>query len=135
MHVRNGMSTIVLTVGPAHTLREVAGRMAERHVGAAIVLDPDGQGHAILTERDVLESVARGQDPDEERAGDHLSADLVCAAPDWSLERAGAEMVQGGFRHLIVVENGEPVGVLSMRDIVRCWTEAARSAPAGQSAG
>ena len=123
MRVREGMSTRMVTVGPGHTLREAAARMAERRVGAAVVLDPEGEGHAILTERDVLVSVARGEDPDAERVADHLSAELVSAAPDWSLEQAAASMVHGGFRHLVVVEGAEPVGVLSMRDIVRCWTE------------
>jgi CBS domain-containing protein len=123
MRVRDGMSRLVLTIGPDHTLRDAAARMTERNVGAAVVLDPEGQGHAILTERDVLQSVGRGEDPSQERAADHLTADLVCATPDWSLPQAAAAMVQGGFRHLIVVEGGEPVGILSMRDIVRCWTE------------
>ncbi|MBT1655021.1 CBS domain-containing protein, partial [Klebsiella pneumoniae] len=49
--------------------------------------------------------------------------DIVVAAPDWSLEQAATEMVSRGFRHLVVVDGGELVGVLSMRDIVRCWTE------------
>jgi CBS domain-containing protein len=124
MRVSEGMSTSVLTVGPGHTLREVAARMIGRNVGAAVVVDPEGEGYAILTERDVLRSVGEGEDPDTELAADHLSADLVCAAPDWSLERAADEMVHGGFRHMIVVEGGEPVGILSMRDIVRVWTEA-----------
>ena len=52
---------------------------------------------------------------------EHLSSDLTFAAPDWSLERAAEAMVRGGFRHLVVVEGGEMIGVLSMRDIVRCW--------------
>jgi CBS domain-containing protein len=123
MRVSEGMTTVVLTVGPGHTLREVAAKMTARNVGAAVVVDPDGEGYAILTERDVLNSVGRGEDPETERAAEHLSADLVCAAPDWSLERAAVEMVQGGFRHMVVVDGGEPVGVLSMRDIVRVWTE------------
>ena len=123
MRVREGMSTLMVTVGPGHTLHEAAARMAERGVGAAVVLDPEGEGHAILTQRDVLAAVAQGQDPDAERVADHLSADLVCAAPDWSLERAAESMLHGGFRHLVVVEGAEPVGILSMRDIVRCWTE------------
>lgn len=122
MQVRDGMSETVLTVGPAHTLRDAARQMSERNVGAAIVLDPDAQGPGIITERDLLDSMGSGQDLDSERVGDHLSARLTFAAPDWSLERAAEAMVRGGFRHLVVVENGETVGVLSMRDIVRCWT-------------
>ena len=123
MQVREGMSSVVLTIGPDHSIREAARQMAKRGVGAAVVIDPDEQGPGILTERDVLEAVGQGQSPDTERVCDHLSAHLVFAAPDWSLERAAAEMVRGGFRHLVVVDGGETVGVLSMRDIVRCWTD------------
>ena len=123
MQVRDGMSDVVLTIGPGHTLRQAARLMAERKVGAAVVVDPDGEGPGILTERDILESVAQGQNPDEERASDHLTAELDIAAPNWSLEDASVAMIQGGFRHLIVVEGGDIAGVVSMRDIVRCWTE------------
>jgi CBS domain-containing protein len=122
MQVSEGMSSVVLEVGPGHTLREAARRMADRGVGAAVVVDPDAQGPGIITERDLLLSIGRGEDPDEECVSDHLSAHLTFAAPDWSLERAAGAMVRGGFRHLVVVDGGETVGVLSMRDIVRCWT-------------
>ena len=122
MQVREGMSEVVLTVGPGHTIRDAAQQMARRGVGAAVVIDPDEHGPGILTERDVLEAVGQGQSPDTERVSDHLSQHLVFAAPDWPLERAAEEMVKGGFRHLVVVDGGETVGVLSMRDIVRCWT-------------
>ena len=54
---------------------------------------------------------------------DHLSANLTFAEPDWSLERAAEAMVKGGFRHLVVVDGGELTGILSMRDIVRCWVQ------------
>lgn len=122
MQVRDGMSTVVLTVGPGHTLREAARLMAERKVGAAVVMDPEQAGPGILTERDLLNAVGRGQDPDVERVGDHLTSSVVFAAPDWSLEDAAAAMVRGGFRHLIVTDAGEVAGVLSVRDVVRCWT-------------
>ncbi len=59
--VRDGMSTVVLTIGPGHTLREAARQMAERGVGAAVVVDPDGPGVGIVTERDIMESVGRGR--------------------------------------------------------------------------
>ena len=123
MRVRDGMSEAVLSVGPEHTLREAARLMSGRRVGAAVVLDPDGQGPGIITERDVLDAIGGGQDPDAERVRDHLTADVVYAAPDWSLEEAAVAMVRGRFRHLIVTEGGEIAGILSVRDIVRCWTD------------
>lgn len=123
MQVRDGMSTVVLTVGPGHSLRAAAKLMAQRKVGAAVVIDPDQPGAGIVTERDILDSIGRGQDVDVEVVGDHLTPDIVFAAPDWSLEEAAVAMVQGSFRHLIVTDDGEMVGVLSVRDIVRCWTD------------
>src|SRR5690348_6874848 len=122
MQVRDGMSSVVLTVNPGHSLREAACLMAERRVGAAVVIDPEQPGPGIVTERDLLQSIAAGEDPGDERVADHLSSDLTFAAPDWSLERAAEAMVRGGFRHLVVVDGAEMVGILSMRDIVRCWT-------------
>jgi signal-transduction protein with cAMP-binding, CBS, and nucleotidyltransferase domain len=123
MRVREGMSEVVLTVGPGHSVREAARLMADRKVGAAVVLDPDAPGPGIITERDVLECVGAGQNPDQELVADHLTGDLVFAAPDWSLEDAAAAMIRGGFRHLVVVEDAQIVGLLSMRDVVRCWTQ------------
>lgn len=135
MEVREGMSQVVLTVGPDHTLREAARHMAKRGVGAAVVIDPEEPGPGILTERDLLNSLGAGQNPDDERVHDHLSPNLVFAAPDWSLERAAGEMVRGGFRHLVVVDGGETVGILSMRDIVRVWTDDGATCDVPEGAG
>jgi CBS domain-containing protein len=123
MRVREGMSENVLTIGPRHTLRDAADAMCRRNVGAAVVLDPEAQGPGVITERDILRVVGSGEDPERELVVDHLTSDLTFASPDWSLERAAAAMVRGGFRHLVVVDRGELAGVLSMRDIVRCWTQ------------
>jgi signal-transduction protein with cAMP-binding, CBS, and nucleotidyltransferase domain len=122
MQVRQGMSEVVLTVGPGHTLRAAAAAMSRREVGAAVVLDPEAPGPGVITERDILGSVGAGEDPDQELVSDHLTAQLTFAAPDWSLEEAAVAMIRGRFRHLIVVQHGEVLGMLSMRDIVRCWT-------------
>jgi CBS domain-containing protein len=122
MEVREGMSSVVLTIGPGHTLREAARRMTERGVGAAIVPDDEGPGPRIVSERDILNSLGRDEDPDTERVGDHVGDTVIAAAPDWSLERAAIEMARRHIRHLVVVDGGELVGVLSMRDIVRVWT-------------
>jgi CBS domain-containing protein len=134
MNVRDGMSNMVLTIGPTHSLRDAARMMSARGVGAAVVIDPDHAGVGILTERDILDSVGAGQDPDAELAAHHCTSDLVFAVPAWTLEKAAAAMVRGGFRHLVVVEGAEVTGLLSMRDIVRCWSGAAIPAQGGVAA-
>jgi CBS domain-containing protein len=122
MFVRDGMSEVVLTVGPGHTLREAARMMAEKGTGAALVSDDETPVPRIVTERDVLLSLGAGEDPDVERVGEHMSDSVIAASPDWSLERAAAEMSRRGIRHLVVYDGPDLVGVLSMRDIVRVWT-------------
>jgi CBS domain-containing protein len=124
MEVREGMSSVVLTIGPGHSLREAARLMTERGVGAAVVIDEEAPGPRVVSERDILNSLGQGEDPDAEKVADHMSDSVISAAPDWSLERAAVEMSRRHIRHLVVVERGELVGVLSMRDIVRCWTAA-----------
>ncbi|HZE39783.1 MAG TPA: CBS domain-containing protein [Stackebrandtia sp.] len=124
------MTTTILSIGPAHTLRQAAALMSARRVGAAVVVDPDASGHGILTERDIMDSLGSGLDPDVERVAAHLTRDLVFADPGWTLQEAAAAMVRGGFRHLIVMEHGEVCGVLSVRDVVRVWTKVTGHAPA-----
>ena len=133
MNVRDGMTHMVLTVGPAHTLREASRQMSARHVGAAVVTDPEHAGIGILTERDILDSIGAGQDPDTELVADHRTDDVVFASPAWTLEQAAAAMVRGNFRHLVVIEDDEVIGLLSMRDIVRCWSGAATGAAASRA--
>ena len=96
--------------------------MTEKNTGAAIVHDEESPAPQIITERDILNSIGSGEDPDTEVVSDHMSDSVIAAAPDWSLERASSEMSRRGIRHLVVYENGELVGMLSMRDIVRVWT-------------
>jgi CBS domain-containing protein len=127
MNVRDGMTKVVLSVGPAHTLREAAQKMSRHRVGAAVVVDPSHPGIGILTERDILDSIGAGQDPDTELVADHRTSDVVFASPDWTLDQAAAAMTNGNFRHLIVLDGQDVAGLLSMRDIVRCWA----GAPAG----
>ena len=57
------------------------------------------------------------------------------ASPEWSLEQAAVAMVRGGFRHLVVVDAGQTAGILSVRDIVRCWTDDGASCDIPQSPG
>ena len=121
--VASAMSTEVLSVGPGHTLRQVAAIMASAKVGSAVVHDTDGAGVGIITERDILRSVAANQDLDAETAGDHQTSEVVFAAPTWTLLEAADAMKRGGFRHLVVLDNGEVAGIISVRDIVKVWAQ------------
>jgi len=123
MYVRDAMTKPVLLVGPEHTVRQVAQLMTARRVGSAIVVDPDSAGVGILTERDILYAIGRGLDPDVERVTNHLTWDVVYAGPKWTLDEAAAAMLRGGFRHLVVMDDDEVLGVISVRDIIRVWSE------------
>jgi CBS domain-containing protein len=126
MLVRDAMSTMVLTIGPTHTLRQAAQLMSARRIGAAVVLDRDTSGLGIITERDILNAVGAGLNPDTVTASTHTTTDVVFAAPSWTLEEAAEAMTHGGFRHLIVLDDHGPVGVVSVRDIIRCWAPTRR---------
>ncbi len=123
MLVRDAMTTTILEVGPAHTLRQAASQMAARKVGSAVVHDPDGNGHAIITERDVLLAVAQGLDLDAVHVGDHVGSSVVYASPEWSLDDAADAMARGRFRHLMVVDGADVVGVVSVRDVIHAWAQ------------
>jgi CBS domain-containing protein len=122
MQVREAMSMVLLNVGPAHTIRQTAQLMSARRVGSAVVHDPDGAGVGIITERDILNAIGNGLDPDVEKAATHITWDVVYAGPTWTLEDAAAAMVRGGFRHLVVMEGDEVLGIISVRDILRVWS-------------
>jgi CBS domain-containing protein len=130
MQVRDAMSKTVLVVGPDHTLRQAAQLMSSRRIGSAVVIDPDGAGTGILTERDILNAVGAGLDPDAERSASHITWDVVYAGPSWTLEEAAAAMVRGGFRHLVVLEGDDVLGIISVRDILRVWSSHAANSPA-----
>jgi CBS domain-containing protein len=133
MHVREAMSKAVLIVGPQHTLRQTAQLMAARRVGSAVVVDPEGSGVGIITERDVLNAIGANLNPDNERAAAHITWDVVYAGPNWTIEEAASAMVRGGFRHLVVLDGDEVLGIISVRDIVRVWSQAGTTASAGSA--
>jgi CBS domain-containing protein len=111
------MSRNLLAVEPTTSISEAAERMTERGVGAAVVLTGDTLS-GILTERDVLRAVATG--PVE---GTHVAAwmtrDPETVEPSDTIGQAAAIMIHGGFRHLPVCDGGKPVGIVSIRDLMR----------------
>jgi CBS domain-containing protein len=131
MNVRDAMTEHVLTITPGRTLREAARFMTEHNVGVVVIIDPEEPGPGIVTERDVVRSLGAGQDPDNELVRDHLTANATFADGDWDLEDAADAMARGGFRHLVVVEEGELAGIISMRDLIQVW----RPGGAGRRSG
>jgi CBS domain-containing protein len=122
--VQDAMSENVLTLTPGRTLREAAEFMVKHNVGAAVILDPEQPGPGIVTERDLVRALGAGLDPDTEQVKDHLTATAVYADGDWDLEKAADAMADGGFRHLVVVSNGDVAGIISMRDLIHVWRPA-----------
>jgi CBS domain-containing protein len=119
--VREAMTEDVFTIPPNLSLREAAEFMVNHKVGAAVIMDPEQPGPGIVTERDIVRSLGSGEDPDKELICDHLTANATFADADWSLEEAADAMARGGFRHLVVINDGELVGIISMRDIIHVW--------------
>jgi CBS domain-containing protein len=115
--VRDVMSTSLLTVEATMTLEEAAAQMHARRVGAALVLNGERLS-GILTERDVLRAVATGG-VGGTRVGAWMTHDPETIEPDDSTGHAAAVMIHGGFRHLPVLEGGRPVGIVSIRDLMR----------------
>jgi CBS domain-containing protein len=115
--VSNHMATDLLTVEPDVRLAEAARRMARRGVGAVLVLEGERLA-GILTERDLLKAVAAGF-TDEARVSEWMTRQPETVEPDESTDQAASLMIHGGFRHLPVVEGGHPIGILSIRDLMR----------------
>ena len=119
--VRDAMTEEVLTITPERSLRDAARFMTDHKVGAAVIMDPEAQGPGIITERDLVRSLGAGENPDKELVKDHLTAHATFADAEWSLIEAADAMARGGFRHLVVVSDGEVSGIISMRDIIHVW--------------
>ena len=115
--VRDVMSTTLLTVEATATLAEAAEQMDQRRVGAALVLNGEHLS-GILTERDILHAVATGQ-VEGTKVGAWMTHDPETIGPNERPGDAAAIMLRGGFRHLPVLDDDKPVGILSIRDLMR----------------
>jgi CBS domain-containing protein len=117
------ISRRVVAVGPEHSLAEAARRMSSAKTGSAVVSIEDGRP-GIITERDLMRAVADGADLEGTRVEDYMTSEAMTASPSWTVREAGRAMLDGGFRHLIVLQdNGSVGGVLSIRDLARTLLE------------
>jgi signal-transduction protein with cAMP-binding, CBS, and nucleotidyltransferase domain len=117
MQVRNLMRSPVVSVDPGQSLQRAAQVMREHGIGS-VVVEQEGQVVGILTERDVMHAAAQLGDVGQAPVGDHMTAPVVTASPNWDVTVAAAEMHDRRIRHLVVLEQGGALGVLSVRDVM-----------------
>ena len=113
----------LLTVDPSASLRRAAKVMTERGVGCAVVIENEKVA-GIITERDILRAIAADQIMDDTQVHEVMTRDVVSGAPGWDILRAAKAMTEGGFRHLLVMEMDDPVGIVSLRDLLDSMSEA-----------
>ncbi len=107
----------ILTAPASTTIAAVAGQMKKAMVGAVMVTGDGGRLTGIFTERDALFRVlAEGRDPKTTRIAEVMTANPKTISPDSPFGHALLMMYDGGFRHVPVVENGKPIGMVSARD-------------------
>jgi CBS domain-containing protein len=112
----------LVTVEPPSTLHRAAHAMTDRGVGAAVVVERE-QVVGIITERDVLRAVAAGKDVEATTVEDVMTRGVVSGAPGWDIVKAVKTMADRGFRHLLVMEMDEPVGIVSLRDLMMAMVD------------
>lgn len=119
MEIGSLASKRVVSVGPDHKLVDAALRMNENKIGS-VVVNVEGANPGIITERDLLRSMAEGADPASTLVEDYMTPIAITASAGWDVQEAAKRMFDGGFRHLIVLdEQGEPSGILSLRDLLQ----------------
>lgn len=107
----------LVTVEPVASLRKASQLMTDRGVGCAVVMESEKIA-GIITERDILHSVAASKDLDSTTVSDVMTRDVVTGTPGWDVAKAVRTMVDGGFRHLLICEMDDPIGIVSLRDLM-----------------
>ncbi|HJW35739.1 MAG TPA: CBS domain-containing protein [Actinomycetes bacterium] len=120
MQVRNLMKQPVVTVSADQSVRQAARRMHEHVIGSVVVTDGDRLA-GILTERDVLHAVAEDRDLDQTSSAELMTSELVTAGPNWDVVVAASVMTSNRIRHLVVKNNEQLLGVLSLRDVLSVY--------------
>jgi CBS domain-containing protein len=131
--VRSLVKRPPVVVHPESTLRAVAEILSEESIGAVVVRGsrppgaPGSHAEGVVSERDIVQALADGLDPDTTRAEDVMTMDLASAAPNETVLTVAARMLDNEIRHLPVTEDGVVVGVVSERDALRIFVDQRRT--------
>ncbi|MEA2453059.1 MAG: hypothetical protein QOG04_1769 [Actinomycetota bacterium] len=112
----------LLTIEPKSSLRRAAQVMSERGVGCAVAIENEKVA-GIITERDLLHAIAREQNIDDTAVADVMTREVVSGESGWDLLKAIKTMTDGGFRHLLVMDMDDPIGIVSLRDLMDSMAE------------
>jgi CBS domain-containing protein len=123
MHVRGvleGKGSDVATISPEQTLSSAATELANRKIGALVVVGPDGTVVGILSERDIVTAVgSTGASVLERPLSEVMTADVITCSPTATMEELMQAMPEQRIRHLPVVDHGALVGIVSIGDVVK----------------
>jgi CBS domain-containing protein len=113
------MTKDVLTVEPSDTIGEAAEKMHAANVGAVVVVEDMVRIVGIITERDLLRAVAQRVRAAEARVRQWMTENPLTIEPETTIEEAAEIMFENNFRHLPVVKDGRPLGIVSLRVLSR----------------
>ncbi|MFN3888830.1 MAG: CBS domain-containing protein [Beijerinckiaceae bacterium] len=110
----------VVTISPTSSLAEAARLLTERRLGALVVTDSSGAVAGILSERDIVRSIAAHGPASLDQPVSHcMTRDVVTTVDSATIQTVMSEMTDGRFRHLPVVEQGRLSGIVSIGDVVK----------------
>jgi CBS domain-containing protein len=110
--------TNVITIQPKQSLKDAARLLAEHNIGALVVVNEAGQLVGIISERDIIRAAARLESTLSQPVSEVMTKEVLIGLPNDDLIAVAHAMTEKRFRHLPVVEQGEIVGIISMKDIV-----------------
>ena len=119
--VREVMKAGLYSVGPSTTVGEAISLMAQNRIGSALVME-GGKLIGIFTERDTVRAISQSHDAPDHEISSWMTRDPKTVSPDVEVDTALRTMLDNGFRHLPVVEGGEVIGMVSMRDLAELTT-------------
>ena len=113
--------TKVVTVRAGQSLKEAIDLLVEFNIGALVVMNETEAGKlvGIISERDLIRAVARGEDIQTRRVSEVMTRKVIVASPQDDLESVMQTMTFKRFRHLPVLDKGKLIGIVSIGDIVK----------------
>ena len=126
--ILHGKPHRLISVAPDESLQAAAEVLTRERIGALLVLKPNGDIAGIISERDIVRAVGvKGAEVMGRPVAELMTKDVICCAPEDTVDRAMALMTEKRFRHLPVRQGGKIVAMLSIGDVVKQKVEEAEA--------